>query len=155
MGQFLSTGGSSDPFLPRLLSAIRQANQIDLAVAFIKASGLDLIYRTLIDAVETRDARLRVLTSDYLDVTDPSALRRLMLLAERGADIRVFQTEHQSFHLKAYICVRSESGETLWGTAFVGSSNLSRMALTDGLEWNLRVDRSDDADTAIYQFSEN
>ncbi|MCF7983609.1 MAG: DEAD/DEAH box helicase family protein [Thiohalocapsa sp.] len=145
MGQFLSTGGSSDPFLPRLLSAIRQANQIDLAVAFIKASGLDLIYRTLIDAVETRDARLRVLTSDYLDVTDPSALRRLMLLAERDADIRVFQTENQSFHLKAYICVRGENGETLWGTAFVGSSNLSRTALTDGLEWNLRVDRSDDA----------
>ncbi len=146
MGQYLTTGGASDPFLPRLLGAIRQANRIDLAVAFIKTSGLALVYPALIDAVETRGARLRVLTSDYLDVTDPQALRRLMLLAERGAEIRVFQTEGQSFHLKAYICVQSHEGETVWGTAFVGSSNLSRTALTDGLEWNLRVDRTDDAD---------
>ena len=87
-----------------------------------------------------------MLTSDYLDVTDPQALRRLMLLAERGADIRVFQTEQQSFHLKAYICMQSREGETVWGAAFVGSSNLSRTALTDGLEWNLRVEPTDDAD---------
>ena len=146
MGQFLTTGGASDPFLPRLLEAIRHADRIDLAVAFIKSSGLALIYPALIDAVETRGAHLRVLTSDYLDVTDPQALRRLMLLAERGADIRVFQTEQQSFHLKAYICMKSREGETVWGAAFVGSSNLSRTALTDGLEWNLRVEPTDDAD---------
>jgi len=147
MGQFLTTGGSSDPFLPQLLRAIRQATQIDLAVAFIKSSGLALIYQALIDAVETRGAQLRVLTSDYLDVTDPQALRRLMLLAERGSDIRVFQTERQSFHLKAYICMRSRREGTVWGAAFVGSSNLSRTALTDGLEWNLRVDQTADVDS--------
>ncbi len=126
MGQFLTAGGASDPFLPRLLEAVRQADRIDLAVAFIKRSGLALIYPALIDAVETRGAHLRVLTSDYLDVTDPQALRRLMLLAERGAEIRVFQTEHQSFHLKASICMQSSEGVTVWGAAFVGSSNLSQ-----------------------------
>lgn len=147
MGQFLTTGGTFDPFLPQLLGAVRQATQIDLAVAFIMNSGLNLIYQALIDAIETRDAQLRVLTSDYLDVTDPQALRRLLLLAERGADIRVFQTEKQSFHLKAYIFMRSQQGKTAWATAFVGSSNLSRMALTDGLEWNLRVGQDDDVDS--------
>jgi superfamily II DNA or RNA helicase/SOS-response transcriptional repressor LexA len=147
LGQYLTTGGASDPFLPRLLEAIRQANRIDLAIAFIKSSGLALVYPALVDAVETRGSFVRVLTSDYLDVTDPQALRRLMLLAERGADVRVFQAEQQSFHLKAYICTRSREGETVWGAAFVGSSNLSRSALTDGLEWNLRVERSDDPDT--------
>jgi HKD family nuclease len=53
----------------------------------------------------------------------------------------VFQAEQQSFHLKAYICTRSSAGETAWGAAFVGSSNLSWTALTDGLEWNLRAKR--------------
>ena len=144
MGQFLTTGGAHDPFLPRLLQAIRRADGIDLAVAFIKSSGLALVYPALVDAVETRGALLRVLTSDYLDVTDPQALRRLMLLAERGADVRMFQCEQQSFHLKAYICTESLEGETVWGAAFVGSSNLSRTALTDGLEWNLRVERTED-----------
>lgn len=147
MSQYLTTGGTSDPFLPRLLEAIRRANRIDLAVAFIKSSGLALVYPALVDAVETRGALLRVLTSDYLDVTDPQALRRLMLLAERGADIRVFQAEQQSFHLKAYICTHHRDEQTVWGAAFIGSSNLSRTALTDGLEWNLRVERSDDVDT--------
>lgn len=146
MSQFLTTGGAADPFLPRLLEAIRRADRIDLAVAFIKSSGLALVYPALVDAVETRDAHLRVLTSDYLDVTDPQALRRLMLLAERGADVRVFHCEQQSFHLKAYICTQSREGETVWGAAFVGSSNLSRTALTDGLEWNLRVERTDDGE---------
>lgn len=146
MGRYLTTGGAADPFLPRLLEAIRRADRIELAVAFIKSSGLALVYPALVDAVETRGALLRVLTSDYLDVTDPPALRQLMLLAERGADVRVFQAEQQSFHLKAYICTRSREDETVWGAAFVGSSNLSRPALTDGLEWNLRVDRSDDPD---------
>lgn len=145
-GQFLTTGGAADPFLPRLLEAIRRANRIDLAVAFIKSRGLALVYPALVDAAETREALLRVLTSDYLDVTDPQALRRLMLLVERGADVRVFQAEQQSFHLKAYICTQSREGETVWGAAFGGSSNLSGNALTDGLEWNLRVERSDDPD---------
>lgn len=144
MQPYLTTGGANDPFLPRLLAAIRQANRIDLAVAFIKSSGLALAYPALVDAVETRNAQLRVLTSDYLDVTDPQALRRLMLLAERGADIRVFEAGQQSFHLKAYICTENSAGRTVWGAAFVGSSNLSRTALTDGLEWNLRVDWTDD-----------
>jgi len=144
--QFLTTGGTADPFLPRLLEAIRGADGIDLAVAFIKSSGLSLIYEALEDALVIRGARLRVLTSDYLDVTDPRALRSLMLLAERGADVRVFQAERQSFHLKAYICTRTNEGETVWGAAFVGSSNLSRTALTEGLEWNLRVAPTDDAE---------
>ncbi|MBK1630293.1 helicase [Thiohalocapsa halophila] len=148
MRPFLTTGGTADPFLPHLLEAIRGADQIDLAVAFIKSSGLAMIYQALDDAIEIRGARLRVLTSDYLHVTDPQALRRLMLLAERGADVRVFQAERESFHLKAYICTKTSAGETVWGAAFVGSSNLSRTALTDGLEWNLRVAPTDDADSS-------
>ncbi|NCA72458.1 MAG: helicase, partial [Sphingobacteriia bacterium] len=142
MTRHLTTGGACDPFLPELLGAIRQANAIDLAVAFVRSSGLALLYPALADAIELRGARVRILTSDYLDVTEPTALRRLMLLAERGADLRLFESDTESFHLKAYLCMRLEDGRTLWGTAFVGSSNISRAALLDGLEWNLRVTAS-------------
>ncbi|EGV29634.1 type III restriction protein res subunit [Thiorhodococcus drewsii AZ1] len=155
MAQYLTTGGARDPFLPHLLGAIRQATEIDLAVAFIKSSGLALLYPALVDAIEIRGVRLRVLTSDYLDVTDPHALRRLLLLAERGADIRLFETDRQSFHLKAYICVRSQQSQTLWGAAFIGSSNISRTALTDGMEWNVRIDQVDEGmDLAAGRFRE-
>ncbi|MFB1486524.1 MULTISPECIES: DEAD/DEAH box helicase family protein [unclassified Thiocapsa] len=155
MIRHLTTGGWQDPFLPHLLAAIRRANQIDLAVAFIKSSGLGLLFNALADAVEIRGARLRILTSDYLDVTDPQALRRLMLLVERGADVRIFEAADQSFHLKAYICVHDADGSEVWGAAFVGSSNISRTALTDGLEWNYRVDHATNpADPASSRFRE-
>lgn len=109
-------------------------------MAFIRQSGLELIFDALRDALD-RCAVIRVLTSDYLDVTEPQALRRLMLLAERGTDVRLFSTTGDpSFHIKSYIFVR-RNGESLFdGCAFVGSSNISNMALTRGLEWNLRVD---------------
>ena len=143
----LSTGGTNDPFLPHLLATIRRADQVDLAVAFIKRSGLDLLFDALRETIEDRGGRLRVLTSDYLDVTDPAALRQLMLLAERGADVRLFEAGDQSFHLKTYICVQSQDGRETWGSAFVGSSNISRTALTNGLEWNFQVEkRSTEAD---------
>ncbi|RLJ17270.1 helicase [bacterium endosymbiont of Escarpia laminata] len=138
--QSLITGGQLDPFLPQLLDAINQATEIDITVAFIRQSGLDLIFDALRDAMGRR-AVIRVLTSDYLDVTEPQALRRLMLLAERGADVRLFSTAGDpSFHIKSYIFLRRDGDDLFDGCAFVGSSNISNMALTRGLEWNLRVD---------------
>ncbi len=75
------------------------------------------------------------------------------MLAERGADTRVFEAGDQSFHLKAYICVHGEGEREVWGAAFVGSSNISRTALTDGLEWNYRIDHATDpTDPATVRF---
>ncbi|SDT96852.1 DUF3427 domain-containing protein [Halopseudomonas salegens] len=141
-GQKLVSGGDSNPFLPHLCAAIHQAREIDMAVAFVKTTGLRLLLPDLLDALQTnadKSVRVRFLTSDYLDVTDPEALRLLMLLQEQGADVRIYQTEGSSFHLKAYVFagVNNEIGE--WGRAFIGSSNISRQALKHGLEWNYQV----------------
>ncbi len=144
MSQCLSTGGVDDPFLTRVLQSIYQANEIELAVSFIKSSGLELLYQALVDALTIRHVKLTVLTSDYLDITDPQALRMLMLLAERGADIYLFQAGgNLSFHLKAYIFLESREGEVLDGTAYIGSSNISKAAMTDGIEWNYAVNLND------------
>ncbi|WP_127995715.1 methyltransferase domain-containing protein [Piscinibacter defluvii] len=96
--------GEADHFLPHLSAAIASATEVDLAVAFIKTTGLRLLLPDL-QAVLAPEAkrRVRVLTSDYLDITDPEALRLLLLLREQGADVRVFVTQGSSFHLKAYI----------------------------------------------------
>jgi superfamily II DNA or RNA helicase/SOS-response transcriptional repressor LexA len=60
---------------------------------------------------------------------------------ERGADVRLFATAGDpSFHIKSYIFLRRDGEDLFDGCAFVGSSNISNMALTRGLEWNLRVD---------------
>ncbi len=135
----LVAGDKSDPFLPQLLHAINHATEIDIAVGFIQATGLRLLYDALLDALVS-GAKVRVLTGDYLCVTDPEALRTLLLLRDYGASPRIFESKGQSFHMKAYLFVRSVSGEMMSGRAFVGSSNISRSALTHGLEWNLRVE---------------
>ncbi len=136
----LVTGGDDDPFLPHLCAAIHQARSVNMAVAFIKTTGLRLLLPDLLESLQRSEgtlppARVRILTSDYLDVTDPEALRLLMLLAEQGAQVRVYQSSGSSFHLKAYLF----SGQN-WGRAFIGSSNISRQALQQGLEWNYRID---------------
>ena len=136
----LVTGGG-DHFLPHLSAAFARSNQADLAVSFVKTSGLRLLWPDL-QAMAEADGmhRVRVLTSDYLDITDPEALRLLLLLQESGAEVRVFATQNQdSFHLKAYVFARVEGGQLVAGTAFIGSSNISSKALRDGLEWNYRV----------------
>lgn len=137
------TGGSSNPFLPHLCDAISHADEIDVAVAFVKVTGLRLLIPDLEASLSARKeklpARLRFLTSDYLDVTDPDALRLLMLLKQQGAQTKVFECRGGSFHMKAYLFARFPEG-AVHGTAFIGSSNISRQALQSGLEWNYRID---------------
>lgn len=131
------TTGSDDPLLPLLTGAIDQANQVDIAVAFAMESGVQLItpwFRDLID----RGGRLRMVVGDYMDVTEPTALARLLDL--EGAQVRVFESGAGSFHPKAWL-FRAANGS---GSAIVGSSNLSRTALTSGIEWNLHSETATD-----------
>lgn len=147
MSQFPDTAltvGGGNPFLPSLLEAINHADDIAIATAFIRMTGVRLIKTALEDALD-RGARVRILTGDYLGVTDPYALRYLMLLQEQGADVKVFESRGKtSFHMKAYLFTRSQTVEGIEGCAFIGSSNLSHAALVSGLEWNLKVDQAED-----------
>lgn len=135
----LTRGFRDDALLPHLIDALDQAAEVDIVAAFVMSSGVKLIYEHLEDVV-TRGGRVRILTGDYFLITDPSALRRLGDLGER-IEVRAFETQGGlSFHPKAYI-LTSAHGDT---TAFVGSSNLSKSALSDGVEWNYRVVPSTD-----------
>ncbi len=130
--------GENDPFLPHLLAHINLAHRVDFAVAFTMASGVLLIKDHLQDLLD-RGGKIRFLTGDYFHVTEPHALLRLLDLTG-SIDFRVFQTQNNSFHPKGYIFYNKEGG----GVAVVGSSNLSKTALENGLEWNYRVITSKD-----------
>ncbi len=102
MVEKLVTGGEN-PFLPHLCAANRHADEIDIAVAFTKVTGLRLLLPDIHEALRKGadsfrpPARVRYLTSDYFCVTDPEALRLLMLLEEQGAHIRMFEATPQRF----------------------------------------------------------
>lgn len=153
----LYTGDAAHPFLPQLRQSIARADEIDFAVSFVKTTGLRLLLPDLEDALSRDEkqsrpaARVRILTSDYLDITDPEALRLLSLLQERGAKVRIHTASasaNRGFHMKAYLFTypaQATHSDNLQGTAFIGSSNISRQALTDGLEWNYRIDYPNDS----------
>jgi diadenosine tetraphosphate (Ap4A) HIT family hydrolase/HKD family nuclease len=132
--------GGDDPLLAHLRAHLATAVRVDIAVAFVLERGLAEIDGYLKDVVR-RGGYLRVLTGDYLDVTEPKALLRLLDLAALASqaagtvELRVFETAGESFHPKAYV-VHLSDGD---GVAFVGSSNLSELALGRGIEWNYRV----------------
>ena len=125
--------GSDDPLLPQLKVAIDGAERADLAVAFILKSGVALVRDHLRDLLD-RGGRVRIVTGDYLGVTDPEALLQLLDL-EGDLQLRVFEAQSTSFHPKAYVFHNTDQQ----GTAFVGSSNLTSPALRHGVEWNYRV----------------
>lgn len=122
--------GEDDPILGHLIRHIDAALHVDLAVAFALESGVALLQPYLQDLLD-RGGRLRLVVGDYLDVTEPSALHRLMDLEGQVAR-HIFETQGGSFHVKAWV-FHAQGG----GNAIVGSSNLTRTALTNGVEWNL------------------
>jgi superfamily II DNA or RNA helicase/HKD family nuclease len=119
--------------------ATPEFDRIDLLVSFIMKSGLALIADRLDRALE-RGANARILTTDYLHVTDADALARLLDLSEAaealaGAlSIRVFSDPLTSFHPKAYLF---HSTSSALACGFVGSNNLSHSGIAAGVEWSV------------------
>ena len=130
----LLTNASTDPKLGAELRAeLGTADRVDLLCAFIKWSGLRVLEPALRD-LRGRGAPLRVLTTTYMGATERGALDRLV--RDLGAEVRVnYETRSTRLHAKAWL-LRRASG---YDTAYVGSSNLSRAALLDGLEWNVKL----------------
>lgn len=137
--------GSEQPgrrLLDPLLRSIASARQIDINVAFLMESGLNLILEPL-KAAAGRGATIRILTGDYLGITIPAALYKLRSELGDAVDLRLFPSNGRSYHPKAYIFrYRDPKKDEI----FVGSSNLSRSALTGGIEWNYRLRRTQDTD---------
>lgn len=125
--------GGEDPLLPHLVRHIDDAAAVDVAVAFIMESGARLLLPHLRDLL-ARGGKLRFIAGDYLDVTDPSALRHLLDL-DGQVERLVFEAGRDSFHLKSWVFHRGDGQ----GLAIVGSSNISETALLKGIEWNYRA----------------
>lgn len=133
----LFTGGNDISMDDEVRRDIQTADNIDLVVSFIKFEGLRLLIDDLRKFVEKEGTRLRIITTTYMGATDPKAIRTLFELRQFGrVEIKAsYNTRQERLHAKAYIFNRNNS----FNTAYIGSSNISRSALTKGLEWNMRV----------------
>jgi HKD family nuclease len=130
----LLTGTRLDPSLvSQLRKEIQTADRVDVLCSFIKWSGIRILEEALRAFAGKPGTRLRVITTSYLGATD---LKAIDLLRSLPAEVRVsYDTHRTRLHAKAYLFHR----DTGFGCAYIGSANLSHAALTDELEWNVKI----------------
>lgn len=126
--------GDSPDFANELKKSIKNAESIDIIVSFLMKSGVRLI----VEDLKKSDKKVRILTGTYLNITQPEALYILKNELKENLDLRFYSNPLRSFHPKAYIFHGMNDSEI-----YVGSSNLSRGALTDSIEWNYHFTKSE------------
>lgn len=136
---WLFTAGKGSPsLLTELRRELAACDQVDILVSFITHSGV----RKLLDILQSVTAvgadgqprtRMRILTTTYTGATEIQALDELAGLP--GCEIRVsLDGRRTRLHAKAWLFQR----RTGFGSAYVGSANLSGAALMGGLEWTVK-----------------
>jgi superfamily II DNA or RNA helicase/HKD family nuclease len=136
------TGGSNKRMYlyNQLVNSLKRADSVDIIVSFLMESGVKMLIKEFENALK-RGARIRILTGNYLGITQPSALYLIRKRLGEQVDIRFYNEKNRSFHPKSYIFHYEDYSEL-----YIGSSNISKSALTSGIEWNYRFNSRNDKD---------
>ena len=121
--------------LTSIIHELENCNEFYFNVAFVTTSGVATIINKLKE-LEERQIKGKILVSQYLNFTQPEALKRLAQF--KNIDLRISTTGNA--HAKGYIFKNKEHYNLI-----IGSSNFTANALSTNKEWNIRVSALDES----------
>lgn len=138
---WLFTAGKGSPsLLQEIRRELASVDRVDILVSFITVSGVrklqDVLQQITARGADTDSActRIRILTTTYTGATEARALEELARLP--GCEVRIsLDGRRTRLHAKAWMFHRA----TGFGSAYIGSANLTGAALTGGLEWTVKL----------------
>ena len=119
-----------------------RCEKFQISVAFITMGGLTPLLQTLKE-LEQRQIPGEILTTNYLNFSEPMALEKLNQL--NNIKIKMYDVESSidGFHTKGYIFKKSEIYRII-----LGSSNITGAALTSNIEWNAKIISTENGEIA-------
>ena len=110
-----------------------KCDKFDISVAFITDGGIEPLLQTL-KILEMRGIEGRILMTDYLEFSDPKALRKLASF--KNIELKMFMSEEagEGFHTKGYMFKNNDIYKII-----IGSSNMTQKALSVNREWNTKI----------------
>ncbi|WP_278682640.1 phospholipase D-like domain-containing protein [Paraclostridium bifermentans] len=126
----LITNTQNQNMLNELQKSLRECKSFYFSIALINFIGLQLLLDKLKE-LEEKCVPGKIITSTYLNFTDPKALDKIRSF--KNIDLKVFVTNKEiGFHTKAYIFENEDNYKVI-----IGSSNLTQSALKSNIEWNV------------------
>jgi superfamily II DNA or RNA helicase/HKD family nuclease len=108
-------------------------DRFQISVAFITMGGITPLLQTL-KQLEKRGIPGEILTTNYLNFSEPDALEKLNGLKNITLKMYDVEAADEGFHTKGYIFKKDEIYRII-----VGSSNITSAALTSNREWNTKI----------------
>lgn len=125
-----------------LKSELVESTQVKIAVAFLRRTGIDEIYKSLDYAMNVNNAKIEIIAGLDFKTTDTNALLALRELEDSQKNFSFFcfgdkrdNYNDLVFHPKIYLLETSLSRNTKY-TSIIGSSNLTRGGLNTNFEVN-------------------
>lgn len=140
----------------KVISSIEEellrCDSFQISVAFITMGGVTPFLQTL-KSLEEKGVSGQVLTTNYLNFSEPEALKKLNELS--NITLKMFDVEAagNGFHTKGYIFRKEEIYRII-----IGSSNITSAALTKNAEWNTKIISTENGEIAsevLKEFNEN
>ena len=107
-----TTTGDKEHLYLKLRQSFKTATTIDIIVSFLMESGVKLLLQDFHDAID-KNIPIRILTGNYLGITQPSALYLLKQEFGDQIELKFYNEQNRSFHPKAYIIHYEKNSDIL------------------------------------------